>query len=264
MSYRSVATIVATILILTVTAQHELLNSSAWAAEIKASPTITYSVFASGLNQPRGLLITPAGEFYAAEEGAGTIAKIAPNGVLTRVAKGLSAPHDLAFGPRGTLLIADGGNNRIAEMKMSGQIETYIGGLSCEWSGIRLLAFKSPSEMRVVLTGFRPHGLAFLPGGVMLVNDFVGGRIMKVTAGGAATAWVTGLDGPIGLAIGPSGDIYVAERTGGRVDRIKPNGERQILLEGLSSPRDPVLDTAGNLFVAETDAGRILKLVGNF
>ena len=136
--------------------------------------------------------------------------------------------------------------------------------LVCEYAAARLTAFKSAKDRRVIVSGFRPHGLAFLPGGIILVTDTSAGRVVKVTSDGTITVLANQVPSAIGIAIGPSGDAYVAQRRFGRLLRIGPKGTRTVLMEGLMSPRDPAFDTAGNLFVAETDRGRILRLSGNF
>ncbi len=56
-----------------------------------------YTVFASGLDGPRGLLFGRSGELYVAEQNGDTVAKIGPNGDVLRIAKGFSSPHDLAI-----------------------------------------------------------------------------------------------------------------------------------------------------------------------
>jgi sugar lactone lactonase YvrE len=249
------------------------------AAEIKTAAGVSYDVFVTGLNKPRGLLIALSGDLYAVEQGAGTVVKVTSDGRVSRIAKGLSNPHDVDMDANGNLFVADTGNNRVAIVAPSGVVETYIGGLTvpvdlafspagellvCEYSAARVTAFKSPKDRRVFVSGFRPHGLAFLPGDITLVTDISGGRVMKVTSDGAMMSFATQVHVPIGIAIGPSGDVYVAERRAGRLLRIRSDGTRTVLLEGLMSPRDPAFDAAGNLLVAETDGGRILRLSGNF
>ena len=249
------------------------------AADIKTAAGVSYDVFVAGLNKPRGVLIARSGDLYAVEQGAGTIVKVGPNGHVSRITKGLSNPHDLEIDSNGNLFVADTGNSRVALVAPSGSVETYVGGLSvpvdlafnpagellvCEFSAARVTAFKSPKEKRVIVSGFQPHGLAFLPGDIILVTDTSGRRVVKVTSDGIITSLANQVVSPIGIAIGPSGDVYVAERRAGRVLRITPEGTRTVLLEGLMSPRDPAFDAAGNLFVAETDGGRILKLSGDF
>src|SRR5512139_3113134 len=130
MPYRYAAIFLTTTLLIAFGVPHHSFGGRAQAAEIRTAPGITYSVFASGLKEPRGLLITPKGDFYAVEEGGGSVVKVGFDGALIRIAKGLAAPHDLALEPEGDLLVADAGNNRIARIKPSGQIETYISGLS--------------------------------------------------------------------------------------------------------------------------------------
>lgn len=254
-------------------------SAAVYAAEIKTAAGVSYNVVAAELNRPRGVLIGRSGDLYAVEQGAGTIVKIATDGRVVRITKGLDDPHDLDMDSKGNLFVADTGNGRIAIVTPSGSVETYLSGLRgpvdlafspagellvCEYSAARLTAYKSPKDRRIIVSGFRPHGLAFLPGDIILVNDESGGRVVKVTSDGTIMSLATQLEVPIGIAIGPSGDVYVAERRGGRLLRIGPEGTRTVLLEGLMSPRDPAFDAAGNLFVAETDRGRILRLSGAF
>ena len=146
---------------------------------------------------------------------------------------------DLAFNPQGELLV-------------------------CEFSGERVIAFKSPTDKRNVISGFRPHGLAFPRSGATIVNDITGSRVISVSPDGKVDVIAANVELPIGVVIGPSGDLYVAARNAGQLLRITLSGSRTILLRGLKTPRDPAFDAKGDLYVAESDAGRILKVTGRF
>ncbi len=80
-------------------------------SEIRPVSGMGYTVFATGLNGPRGILFGPSGDLFAAEQSGGTVARITPDGRVSRVAKGFSAPHDLAFDVSGYLYVADTGAN---------------------------------------------------------------------------------------------------------------------------------------------------------
>ena len=60
------------------------------AAEIKTAAGVSYEVFVTGLNKPRGLLIARSGALYAVEQGAGTIVKVYSDRRVSRIAKGHS------------------------------------------------------------------------------------------------------------------------------------------------------------------------------
>lgn len=236
------------------------------------------TVHAEGLATPRGLLITPAGDMYAAEQGSGTIARIAADGKITRIG-GFKQPHDIAIDAKGNLYVADTGNQRIAIVTPERKVSTWVGDLKrpvdiafnsagellvCEFTANRVTAFASPQKRRVVASGFQPHGLAFGADGSVYISDLTDRRIVHIGTDGKSDTFATDMAMSIGIVIGQSGDVYVAQRDAGKVVRLTKGGKKLTILNRLKSPRDPVLDRDGNLYVAETATGRILKLAGRF
>jgi sugar lactone lactonase YvrE len=248
-------------------------------SEIRPDSGLAYTVFATGLAEPRGLLFSPSGDLFAAEQSGGTVARITPDGRVTRIAKGFSAPHDLAFDASGYLYVADTGANRVARVSPEGLVTAYIPGLNvpvdlafhpngelfvCELYAGTVTAYKSGKKIKVVASGLdKPHGLAFDNTGVTYINEWSGNRILKMDQKGRLQPVAT-VEDPVGIAIGKSGDLYVAQPQAGKVSRVKMDGTRVTLIEGLNEPRDPAFDEAGNLFVAESGAGRILKMSGDY
>lgn len=245
---------------------------------IKVASGVSYTVMATGLAGPRGLLFASSGDLYVAEQTSGDIARIAPDGRVIRVAKGLADPHDLALDPRGNVYVAETGTNRVARISPAGKVTTYIAGLAapvdldfnpqgellvCELGSGKVVAFKSPKTRRVVASGLKgPHGLAF-KSGFTFINEWTGNRIVKLDPKGRVEP-VAQLEVPVGLAFGKSGDLYVSQPQVGKVARIKPDGTLITLIEGAQLPHDPAFDAAGNLYIGETGTGRILKLTGDF
>jgi glucose/arabinose dehydrogenase len=248
-------------------------------SDIRPDSRMGYTVFATGLTGPRGLIFSPSGDLFVAEQYGGTIARISPDGRVSRFAKGFSAPHDLAFDASGNLYVADMGANRVARVSPEGSVTTYITGLTapvdlafhpngelfvCDLRAGTVTAYQSQKKIRVVASGLKgPHGLAFDSAGNTYINDWSGNRVVKADRSGRVQT-VVEVDGPVGVAIGKSGDLYVAQPQIGKVSRVKVGGVRISLIEGLNEPRDPTFDEAGNLFVAETGSGRILKITGDF
>jgi sugar lactone lactonase YvrE len=172
---------------------------------------------AGGLKGPHDLESDAHGNLYVAETGRNRIAQITPNRVVRSYIDGLNTPVDLAFNPQGELLV-------------------------CEFSGERVIAFKSPTDKRIVISGFRPHGLAFPRSGATIVNDITGSRVVRVSPDGKVDVIATKVELPIGVVIGPSGDLYVAARNAGQLLRITLSGSRTVLLYGLTTPRDPAFN----------------------
>jgi sugar lactone lactonase YvrE len=236
------------------------------------------TVHAEGLATPRGLLITPTGDMVVAEQGGGTIARIAADGKVTRIG-GFRQPHDVAMDARGNLYVADTGNQRIAIVTPDRKVSTWVGDLKrpvdivfnaagellvCEFTAKRVTAFASPQKRRVIVSGFQPHGLAIGADGSIYISDLTDHRIVHVGADGKIDTFAVDMAMSIGIVIGQSGDVYVAQRDAGKVVRLTTGGKKLTILDRLKSPRDPALDRDGNLYVAETATGRILKLAGRF
>jgi sugar lactone lactonase YvrE len=236
------------------------------------------TVHARGLSGPRGLLFAPGGDLLVAEQGGGTVARISPDGKIKRVG-GFRQPHDVAIDAKGNLYVADAGNNRIAMVMPDGKVSSWVEGLKnpvdlafnaagelvvCEYGANRVVAYAAPDKRRVLLTGFKAHGLALAADGALYINDVSNKRVLKLVAGGKPEVMAEDMPLPIGIAIGQSGGLFVALREVGKVVRITKGGKKLTILDRLKSPRDPVLDRDGNLYVAETATGRILKLAGRF
>ncbi len=248
-------------------------------SEIRPVSGMGYTVFATGLSGPRGLLFSPSGDLFAVEQSGGTIVRITPVGGVSRIAKGFSDPHDLAFDASGYLYVADTGANRVGRVSPEGSVTTYISGLRvpvdlafhpngelfvCELYAGTVTAYKSAKKVRVVASSLdKPHGLAFDSTGATYINEWSGNRILKLDRKGRLHP-VAAVEDPVGVAIGKSGDLYVAQPQAGKVSRVKMDGTSITLIEGLNEPRDPAFDEAGNLFVAESGAGRIVKMTGDF
>lgn len=248
-------------------------------SEIRPDSGMGYTVFATGLTGPRGLMFSPSGDLFVAEQFGGTIARISPEGKVSRFAKGFSAPHDLAFDASGYLYVADTGANRVARITPEGAVTTYITPLNvpvdlafhpngelyvCELYAGTVTAFRDAMKTKVVASSLdKPHGLAFDSTGVTYINEWSGNRISKMDQKGRLQP-VAAVEDPIGIAIGKSGDLYVAQPQVGKVSRVRLDGTRFTLVDGLNEPRDPAFDNAGNLYVAETGTGRILKMTGDF
>ena len=248
------------------------------AQPLKSAPGVSYTVWANNLSEPRGLLLDPKGGMWVAEE-AGTVLRIPGDGKRTTIVDGLARPHDIAVDARGTLYVAETALRRVVTIGRRGEIRTYAEDLQapvdlafhpngellvCQFAGDRVLAFRSPTEQRTFISGFKSHGLAFDKSGATYVNDLSNGRLVKVSADGKVEVVAADVGVAIGVAVGHAGDIYLALRRTGKLLQIRPDGSRRVLLEGLQAPRDPVIDTEGNLYLAETEAGRILKLPGRY
>jgi YVTN family beta-propeller protein len=107
----------------------------------KIDPSGVATIFATGLNTPRGVAFDASGNLYVANSiSSGIISKIDTLGNVTTFATGLSNPNGLVFDNSGTLYVANGGNNTISKIDSGGNVSSFATGLG---GGPRGLAFDS-------------------------------------------------------------------------------------------------------------------------
>ena len=80
---------------------------------ILITPAGRVSVWATGFDSPTAVVLSPRGDVYVAEEGAGRIARLDANGKATIVVDGLGKVRDIEFLDEKTLLASDQGSGRI-------------------------------------------------------------------------------------------------------------------------------------------------------
>jgi sugar lactone lactonase YvrE len=83
--------------------------------------------------------------------------------------------------------------------------------------------------------------------------------VVRISADGRDTPFVTGIMNATGLAISPEGDLFVTSRAEGNVYRIDAAGEYTIYAEGMGVATGAAFDGEGNLFVGDR-SGTIFKI----
>ncbi len=198
------------------------------------------------LNDPQGLAVDAAGNFYITDLGGhrirkvdistGFISTIAGTGTCGYSGDGsfavnaqICAPSSLAFDGNGDLYFTDRGNNRVRKINMStGIIITVAGTGTGGYNNDGILATNAQ------LNG--PNDVAFDANGNLFIADWFNNRVRKVdmvtdtisTIAGNGTAGYSGenvpatgqINGPCGIIFDRAGNIYIAEYGGARVRKI--------------------------------------------
>ena len=138
---------------------------------IKAAKGVSYTVWATGLAGPRGLLADPAGGLWVAEQRAGRVVKIGNDGKATWIGGEFQNPHDLERDAKGNLYVAETRTDRVMTISPAGVVKTYAENLDgpvdlafnpagelliCEYHGNKVVVLKSPTERRILVQGFTP------------------------------------------------------------------------------------------------------------
>ena len=127
------------------------------------------SALGAGFISPRGVALGPDGALFVLDAGrswgSGSIRKIDPDGVITRVTGStqLRYPQGMAVASDGTIYIADNSNHRIRRIAPGGIMTTVAGGGESIYSGDGFLARSSYL--------WRPSGVAISPDGTLYISE---------------------------------------------------------------------------------------------
>jgi hypothetical protein len=238
-TYRKLVVVISVTLLLGVAAPAQNLFEADWGSGkinefistsgvLSTNPTL----FASGLNEPRGLAFNSAGDLFEADSSSNKINEfIYNNGVLstnpTLFASGLNDPSGLAFNSAGDLFETDTSSSKINEfINNNGVLST------------------NPT---LFASGFSsPVALAFNSAGDLFETDQAGGKINEFINNDGVlstnpTLFASGLSFPYGLAFNSAGDLFEADWGSNTINEfINNNGvlstNPTLFASGLSGP----------------------------
>ena len=132
----------------------------------RAAPALTsYTVYASGLNNPRGLKFGPDGELYVAEGGVG--GSQPPPHDPDCVVPGAGPYSGSTVGSRISRIDHDGNRTTVVDNIPSSQTNPDIGSLV---SGVADIAFVDGNLYGILASAGCSHGVPSIPNGVIRVH----------------------------------------------------------------------------------------------
>ncbi len=205
--------------------------------------TVTFTgvqtvVPATGLVSPTGVTVDKAHNVYIADQGYGSILKIAPDGTQSGVGSGFSYPTNTALDSSGNLYVADSQNYRVVKVAPDGTQSTVGSGLG------------------------NVTGVAVDAAGNVYVADSAGSRVLKVTAAGIQSTLGTGISHPFGIAVDGTGNVYVAEPGASLVYKITTGGVQSTIGTGLSAPYGVSVDSTGRIYIADSGSSHVIEIDG--
>src|SRR3989442_2954795 len=228
------------------------------------APTLTIGGASTGLNQPEGILLDPAGVLIVTSISpprilvfaAHAVGDVAPTAIIGGTSPGLAQPKGLALDASGRLYVANWGANSIV---------VFAGGASGNVAPLTTI-----SGANTALNG--PEGISLDLHGRVYVTNALGNSITIFNAGASGNVRPTdtivgastGLNAPRGIALDPVGRLYVANSGAGASTSsvtvyesgAKGNAAPIDTITGtntaLDQPQGVALDPAGRIYVANS------------
>jgi sugar lactone lactonase YvrE len=208
-------------------------------------------IFATGLQQPRGVAVADDGRVFVAEGGGGKIVVYSPDGeilgLLPQDTGALAEPVDVAI-DAATLYVLDAGAGTLWSYALDG--------------GEALAVPTDPTLLD------RSRGLAVGPDGRVWIAVTTAGVAAAIDPlGGEPSRLPVMVDGapgqPVDVAVAADGIVFVTDASANKLLRVAPNGQpqRSWALPPANTLDGPHLafDAFGNLYVTEPEGGRVEK-----
>ena len=190
------------------------------------------------VRSPSGIAVGPDGTVYVASYSEGVVHRLRADGGTEEFVRNLRTPAGLSIGKDGHLLIADRGLNQILRANASGSTQVLVDGLA---TPVGVVEFP---DATLVISNFAGGVVEVRPGGAkreltkrlgapavgivadgasaVLVPDYSGTSVWRVTREGEAALFIQELQSPVAMAVSKDGsELAVGSWGDGSVRRYR-------------------------------------------
>ncbi len=193
-----------------------------------AAQAATTTVFATGLNNPRGIKFGPGGYLYVAEGGVGGSQSTV--GQCEQVIPPVGPYTGSATGARISRISPSGERTTVVDGLPSSQTGPGVGGAM---SGVADISFIRGTLYALISGAGCSHGVASMPNGVIRIDEVTGAWTLVANLSDYYKANPVAKpeeedfepDGTSYSMIANNGNLYVVEPNHGELDRVSPTGE---------------------------------------
>ena len=221
---------------------------------VNAAPSNNVHVFATGLNNPRGLKFGPDGNLYVAEGGLG--GNLSTIGLCDQVVSPVGPYTGSLISGRISKITPDGTRSTVTDQFPSSQANEIIGG---DVEGVSDVEFVGNTLYALLAGAGCSHGVATVPNGVAKVNPD-GSWTMIANLSDFMRAHHVAQpeeddyepDGTPYSMVNVRGDLYVLEPNHGELDKVTTSGDISRVVD-ISASQGHIVPTAmafhGNFYV---------------
>jgi sugar lactone lactonase YvrE len=216
-----------------------------WSANrlMRIDPTGVRRLVTDKVRSPSGIVVGPGGTVYVASYSDGVVYRLRSEGRPEEFVRNLRTPAGLSIGRDGHLLIADRGLNQILRADASGATQVLAQGLP---TPVGVVEF---ADGTLVVSNFAGGVVEVRPGGAqreltkrlgapavgivadgadaVLVPDYAGTSVWRVTRGGDASVFIQDLQSPVAMARSANGsELAVGNWGDGSVRRYRHGAAR--------------------------------------
>lgn len=249
-------------------------------------------IYATGLNQPRGMAFNARGHLYVAEAGAvdpadtstvtpkinqsSRVVQIAPDRRIVPVVEGLPFTNYVVAGDIGAtdvvildevlyVLTGEGYDDQRSRMVLRLTADSLLQPVASIRSFVESSGALDSLMEASAAHAANPFAMIAAPDGEeFYISDGASGRVLRMTKEGALSLWAEWPQMPplTGLTFGPDGHLYVAMLSAfpfgpgqGAVLRTETSGALAVAVPDLTMPVDVAFDASGAMYVLEISSG---------